>query len=145
MLRIIGVFYAVWRSKFYPAPVRYVEACRMTLMKLSAENERAVLCVEPLEMLECMNSDVPPTILDMRSENEFQAAHIHGAQWVSQDDLWRVMQELSPEQHYVTVCRSGATSGIAAWHLRAAGFDAQNLCGGLLAWQRAGLDVERDN
>ena len=47
-------------------------------------------------------------------------------------------------ERLVIVCRSGARSGLAADALRASGFEAYNVDGGILAWERAGLPVERN-
>jgi rhodanese-related sulfurtransferase len=41
----------------------------------------------------------------------------------------------------VAVCRSGSRSDKAAKGLRAQGYDAQNLDGGVTAWARAGLPL----
>lgn len=44
----------------------------------------------------------------------------------------------------VLVCRSGARSALAADALRASGFEAYNVDGGILRWERDGLPVERN-
>ena len=54
----------------------------------------------------------------------------------------RDLPTLPADREYMMVCRSGARSGVAAWQLRAAGYSVSSLCGGLLAWQRAGCPVE---
>jgi rhodanese-related sulfurtransferase len=48
------------------------------------------------------------------------------------------------EHEIVVVCRAGARSATAAVILREAGFArVRNLAGGMLAWARAGLPVQR--
>lgn len=115
----------------------------MHLMRVTTEH--GATCIDAMDALQRLNSPVPPVILDLRPENEFHQAHIPGAQWLPVDNLTCALDELSHDRDYVTVCRSGASSGVAAWHMRAAGYNVMNLCGGLLAWQRAGLSVEQDN
>lgn len=115
----------------------------MQLFKVTTET--GATCIDPMDALSRLNSPVPPVILDLRDENEFHRSHIPGALWVGADDLNGTMDGLPRDRDYVTVCRSGARSGVAAWQMRAAGYKVVNMCGGLLAWQRAGLDVENDN
>lgn len=112
----------------------------MHLMKVTTETSAA--CIDPMDALKRLASPVPPIILDLRDENEFRRAHIAGAVRVESDHLNDAMVDLPRDREYVTVCRSGARSGVAAWQMRAAGYHVVNMCGGLLAWQRAGLDVE---
>jgi rhodanese-related sulfurtransferase len=111
----------------------------MQLFKVTTEHGADV--IDPMDALQRMNSATPPIMLDVRSEREFHAAHIPGAVWIAADDLASHLADLPADREYVTVCRSGARSGVAAWQLRAAGFNVSNLCGGLLAWQRAGCPV----
>jgi rhodanese-related sulfurtransferase len=42
----------------------------------------------------------------------------------------------------VAVCRSGNRSGLATSALRRAGYDVDNLRGGLKAWQASGLPLD---
>jgi rhodanese-related sulfurtransferase len=43
----------------------------------------------------------------------------------------------------VTVCASGHRSAVAARTLERAGYEVENLKGGMHAWARAGLSVEK--
>lgn len=115
----------------------------MQLFKLTTQHGADM--IDPLEALQRLVSAVPPVILDLRTENEFRAGHIPGARWLAADDLGDEIASLPADREYMTVCRSGARSGVAAWHLRAAGYSVSSLCGGLLAWQRAGCPIEHDN
>lgn len=80
-------------------------------------------------------------LVDVRSSDEWQVGHIDGAANIPEDDLAERLGELDPERPVVTVCRAGTRSGEAAEWLRAAGFDAQSLDGGMLAWKWAGLPI----
>jgi len=42
----------------------------------------------------------------------------------------------------VFYCRSGGRSAVATQAFRASGYDARNMSGGLLAWDRGGLPIE---
>ncbi len=85
----------------------------------------------------------PPLILDVRQPREFQRGHISGAQLVPLAELARTVQLLPRHREVVCLCRSGRRSRAAARQLSKAGVNAFNLEGGMLAWYRAGLPVER--
>jgi glyoxylase-like metal-dependent hydrolase (beta-lactamase superfamily II)/rhodanese-related sulfurtransferase len=89
-----------------------------------------------------------PLVLDVREPEEFvgDLGHIHGALLVPLDALHRRLPKLLgyAEREVVLVCRAGARSASAAAILQHAGFGAvTNLTGGMLAWARAGLPVQR--
>ncbi len=99
--------------------------------------------ISPLDV-----EELPPTtrIVDVRERHEFdgELAHIPRAELVplgtvtSEAALWNVNDDI------VVVCRSGARSAQAAGLLARLGFKrVRNLDGGMLAYVRLGLPVER--
>ncbi len=78
-------------------------------------------------------------VVDVRWPNEWEAGHIEGSLHIPQDELEDRAREVGRGRPVVTVCRSGGRSAAAAEELRAEGFDAESLDGGLLAWVDAGL------
>lgn len=80
-------------------------------------------------------------IVDVRERDEWDAGRIDGATHIPVDELDDRMGELDRDRAVVTVCRSGSRSAGAARRLVAAGFDAESLDGGLLAWAGAGLPL----
>ena len=78
-------------------------------------------------------------LIDVREQYEWDAGHIDGARHVPVHDLAALAPELAPGRAVVFVCRVGGRSGMATDAFRRAGFDAWNLSGGVLAWERAGL------
>ncbi|MBI5928011.1 MAG: rhodanese-like domain-containing protein [Chloroflexi bacterium] len=82
-------------------------------------------------------------VLDVRQPSEFQVGHIASAKLIPLDKLNQRLAELPKDKAVLCVCRSGARSGAAARQLRAAGYEAINLKGGMGAWQRAGLPVKQ--
>ncbi len=80
-------------------------------------------------------------IIDVRWPNEWDAGHIEGSTHVPQDELDDHLEELDKNRMTVTVCRTGNRSGVAAETLRAEGFRAVSLEGGLVAWADAGLPL----
>ncbi|MAS33727.1 MAG: sulfurtransferase [Anaerolineaceae bacterium] len=90
-----------------------------------------------------MNSEQPLVILDVRQPNEYRAGHIKGAKLIPLDELGRRMTELPEDTEILCVCRSGSRSGAAVGQLNRAGFEAVNLRGGMIGWQRAGYPVKK--
>ena len=53
--------------------------------------------------------------------------------------------EIDRERPVLVYCRSGARSAMAVAALRAGGYDATNLAGGILPWDEARLPVASDS
>lgn len=79
------------------------------------------------------------TILDVREQDEWDAGHIDGAVHIPMGELQARQDEIPQQQKIVTVCRSGARSGQVAAALSNAGYDAENLDGGMQQWAAADL------
>lgn len=85
-------------------------------------------------------------ILDVRDDTEFSVGHILNAKLVPLLKLKDRIGELERyrDQPIVVVCRSGQRSATACTLLGNQGFlQAYNLSGGMQAWQKAGLPVEK--
>lgn len=85
-------------------------------------------------------------ILDVREENEFNTGHIRGAKLIPLIKLKERIGELERyrEQPIVVVCRSGNRSATASALLGNRGFgQAYSLTGGMMAWQKADLPLEK--
>lgn len=85
-------------------------------------------------------------IVDVRTEDEWKEGHIKGARLITSTEsgfLERAKASLDPDRPVLVYCRSGKRSEIAAGKLREAGFSrVDELEGGILAWQLAGLPTE---
>lgn len=80
-------------------------------------------------------------LLDVREQDEWDAGHIDGAQHIPLGELGARVGEVRKDRVVVAVCRSGSRSDRAAKGLRASGFEAENLDGGVTAWARSGLPL----
>jgi rhodanese-related sulfurtransferase len=78
-------------------------------------------------------------LIDVREPEEWEAGRIDGALHIPLSELNGRIDEIDQSRPLVAVCRSGARSGRVAEALRAHGYDAQNLDGGMQAWAEAGL------
>jgi glyoxylase-like metal-dependent hydrolase (beta-lactamase superfamily II) len=100
------------------------------------------------EVAERLKSDTAPLILDVREPEEFvgELGHIEGAILVPLDALEKRLPKLAGyvDRDIVVVCRAGARSATAVAMLQGAGFSrVANLSGGMLAWARASMPVQR--
>lgn len=80
-------------------------------------------------------------LVDVRYPNEWEAGHIEGAVHIPADELDDRLAELFRDRPVVTVCRSGSRSAAAAEQLAGAGFSADNLDGGVVAWMEGGRSL----
>ena len=108
----------------------------------------AVLQVEATALARGLRSEPRPLVIDVREPEEFvgELGHIEGAILVPMDALEHRLPKLAgyADQRIVVVCRAGARSASATAMLQRAGFrNVENLAGGMLAWARARLPVQR--
>jgi adenylyltransferase/sulfurtransferase len=77
-----------------------------------------------------------PFVLDVREPHEAEIASIGADRLIPLDQLEDRLDELDDvrDEEIVVHCRSGGRSAEAVETLRAKGFDAKNLAGGVLAW-----------
>lgn len=97
------------------------------------------------ELLERIGAGTAPLILDVRSEQEYAAGHIHGAMLIPHDELSLRLAELAAykNQEVVVYCRSGKRAGVAEQILREAGFThVRDLDGHVLLWQENARPLE---
>lgn len=81
-------------------------------------------------------------VLDVREPSEWEAGRIEGSLHIPLNDLMAgKMEGLEKDRPIVAVCRSGNRSEVAALMLRARGFEAHNLAGGVEAWEDQGLSL----
>jgi DMSO/TMAO reductase YedYZ molybdopterin-dependent catalytic subunit/predicted sulfurtransferase len=85
--------------------------------------------------------DAGALLLDVREPGEWQAGHVAKAWLLSMGQVARHRGDLPQDRRIVVVCRSGGRSAAVAEALRAWGFDAVNLSGGMTGWAVAGLPM----
>ena len=91
-----------------------------------------------------MIEDGDRVIIDVRTPQEFEQAHVVGAANIDVEapDFADRIAELDPEQLYLVYCRTGNRSAIAAAQMAEAGFADIADAGGLADLARAGAPVE---
>jgi DMSO/TMAO reductase YedYZ molybdopterin-dependent catalytic subunit/rhodanese-related sulfurtransferase/glyoxylase-like metal-dependent hydrolase (beta-lactamase superfamily II) len=88
--------------------------------------------------------DAGAVLLDVREPDEWAEGHAPGALLMPMGDVQARLAELPADGRIVVVCRSGGRSRAITEALRARGYDAVNLTGGMCAWTAAGLAVETE-
>ena len=99
-------------------------------------------CTAALQLINHKNA----LVLDVREDSEYKAGHILNSRLVPLGKLNERIGELEKhkDQPIVVVCRSGNRSGTACAILGKNGFSqAYNLAGGVIAWQKANLPLEK--
>ncbi|MCP3967463.1 MAG: MBL fold metallo-hydrolase [Lentisphaerae bacterium] len=94
------------------------------------------------EFAKKLDSDRPPIILDVRTQEEFDTEHIPNSVHIALTKLADRAIYLDPLKPAVSVCRNGYRGGIAMGLLIRYGFrNIETLKGGFLAWKQAGKPV----
>jgi len=73
-------------------------------------------------------------VLDVRYQEEWEERHLPDVILSPLDQLRHAVAELDPAQQYITCCRSGKRSAVAAMILEQNGINAVSLRGGINAW-----------
>ena len=81
-------------------------------------------------------------VIDVRGADEHEAGHIGGDRLIPFDRLKDEAGTLPQDQPVVLYCRGGDRSSAAVQALRASGYDAYSIEGGILGWTEQGLPIE---
>jgi len=117
----------------------------MLLWSFFGNRVRGINQVNSVEALELINHK-NAMILDVREDAEFKSGHLLNAKWIPLGKLSERIGELERyrEKPIVVVCRSGNRSSSACATLAKQGFtQAYNLAGGVMAWQKSSLPLEK--
>lgn len=101
--------------------------------------------IAPEELAHRIREGRPPVILDVRTAPEVAEGTIPGAKHLAVHELAARFEELglAPGSEVVAVCKTAHRSIPAVRFLNERGMRAVQLAGGMDAWRRAGLPVER--
>jgi rhodanese-related sulfurtransferase len=82
-------------------------------------------------------------LVDVREPKERARGFAPGSRHLPLGDLERRLGELPVDRPIAFICQSGRRSAMAVTAARRAGVNARNVAGGMTAWERRGLAVER--
>ena len=102
--------------------------------------EMRTLTTLPVQLLADRTGDV--TVLDVRTEKEWNAGHIDGAIHLHGGTLQENFALVPRDKPVVVICGSGYRASIAASFLQREGYDdVSHVLGGMSAWTAAGLPI----
>jgi rhodanese-related sulfurtransferase len=98
-----------------------------------------VLEIEAADLKTRLDQREPVQLIDVRSVGEYAAGHIAGTINVPINQLRLALPTLSldPQRPVVAICQTAHRSPPAVRVLKQAGFEARQLRGGMIAWNRA--------
>ena len=82
-------------------------------------------------------------IIDVRRPAEFEEVRVPGVHLIPLAEVPERIDEVPTDGTVYVICATGVRSAKAAAHFRSLGIDAVNVAGGTVAWEGAGLPVER--
>ena len=84
-------------------------------------------------------------LLDVREADEWADGHAPAALHIPMIDVPARVDEIDIDAHVYVVCRSGGRSITVVTYLNEIGFDAVNVAGGMVAWQKSGRPLVADD
>ena len=131
-------------SNIFPISIAFFSGL-MLLWSIFGNRFRGVKEVKPAEALQLINHK-NAFVLDVREAKEYSGGHVLNSVLIPLGTLKARLDELEKyrDRPMVVVCRSGSRSGTACAILAKHGYaQAYNLAGGVLAWQRNNLPLEK--
>ena len=109
--------------------------------EISSEAKSKAPHITSQQLSEYLSNDEEFILLDIRTEDEYQAGHIQGAQWFPRGKLEYYVQDLikDPESRVVLYCRTGGRSALATLTMHDMGYiNVVDLNGGFKEWVAEG-------
>jgi|TARA_B100001741_G_scaffold56559_2_gene44190 molybdopterin/thiamine biosynthesis adenylyltransferase/rhodanese-related sulfurtransferase len=104
----------------------------------TSEEESMFQSINPVQTIEKMNNGWKPFILDVRSEMEYNQAHLNIVNHqVAHEEVLSAVDSIPKDQDILVHCRSGQRSQVAILFLLQAGYDGSllyNLDEGISGW-----------
>jgi rhodanese-related sulfurtransferase len=111
---------------------------------VSKPDGQTTIEIEPAELAAWLADEDVIEVIDVREGYEREAGHIGGSRHIPLTELSGAAQSIPIDRRVVFYCRVGARSQMAAQALRASGFDAYTMSGGLLRWAAEGRPLVPD-
>jgi rhodanese-related sulfurtransferase len=97
----------------------------------------------PPSEVRALNEQGEITVVDVREPDQYAEGHIPGAMNIPFDSLEGRLDEVPDDKRVIFVCQGGPLSRRALQNARDQGVeDANNMAGGMSAWEDAGYELE---
>jgi rhodanese-related sulfurtransferase len=128
-----------------PAANAQEEIVAEVLGEMLTEAKEGVKSVSLEELASMMDEGREVTVLDVRTEGEYEAGHLRGAIWAPRGKLefWAAKGALGEtEDEIVIYCRKDSRSSLSAYTLKKLGFkNVRYLEGGFMPWVTSGRSI----
>ncbi len=94
--------------------------------------------IEPARVADWLAEEPTLQVIDVREPYEREAGHIAGTRHIELVALSSQAASVDRERPVVFYCRAGSRSEMAAQALRASGYEAYSMSGGLVRWAQEG-------
>jgi rhodanese-related sulfurtransferase len=111
-------------------------------MTHTAANTRTLDHEDTMDCTEANRQRNDLFLLDVREADEWDAGHVPGSVHIPVRELGPRQAELPSDRTILAICRSGSRSGMVTRALTDAGYQVENLEGGLQVWEASGFDLE---
>jgi hydroxyacylglutathione hydrolase/adenylyltransferase/sulfurtransferase len=98
--------------------------------------------VDPERLVAWLREDPAVQVIDVREPYEREAGHIAGTRHIKLVELPAQAASIDSGEPVVFYCRVGSRSLMAAQALRASGYRAYSMAGGLVRWAQEGRPLE---
>jgi rhodanese-related sulfurtransferase len=113
---------------------------------MSSEEDGSDIVVDPERVSDWMAQDDAPQLIDVREPYEREAGYIDGSRHIELVQLSaEAAANIDRERPVVFYCRVGGRSEMAAQALRASGFEAYTMAGGLVRWAGEGRPLSPES
>lgn len=102
--------------------------------------------ISPDEVREKLKNEDDFILVDVREQDEWEDAHITGADYLGKGVIERDVEEQYPDvdEEIVLYCGGGYRSALAADNLKKMGYrNVKSLKGGFRSWTEAGYPIEK--
>jgi molybdopterin/thiamine biosynthesis adenylyltransferase/rhodanese-related sulfurtransferase len=100
------------------------------------EHDMTPVDIEPREVERLLSASEQPALIDVREPWEWKLGLIGSPRMVAMNDLPEQLGSLDRNSEVILYCHHGVRSRMAAEWLRAQGYRARNLAGGIDRWSR---------
>src|SRR5260221_4826777 len=109
--------------------------------KLVAEAKKHIREISPNDAVHEVSCGVA-TLIDVRSKEDWNAGHAHGAKHLERGEIELEIEERVPalDQRIICYCGGGSRSALVAESLQKMGYrNVRSMSGGFRGWKTAGL------